>query len=287
MNVDEKKLYESIAFLTSIRPFRNYENTYSLDKVAEYIRGEIDENIFEVSEEGYNAANKYYKNIVASYDKAKQKRLIIGAHYDVCGDTPGADDNASAVASLLETARLIGESSVYLDYGIDIVFYSLEEPPFFGTEKMGSFIHAKGLYENKTEVIGMICYEMLGYFSEEDNSQNYPDEEIYKSFPNVGNFLAVAGGKNSSDFTKRISSRIREKATVDIIDICLEEDNELLSLSDNRNYSHFGFNALMLTDTAFLRNPNYHKSTDTIDTLNFSKMAGVVLGCYNGAINAL
>ena len=90
----------------------------------------------------------------------------MGAHYDVCGDQPGADDNGSAVAGLIETIRLLYENNLELDYGIDFVFYCLEEPPFFGTEEMGSYVHAKSVSKNKENIIGMICYEMIGYFSD-------------------------------------------------------------------------------------------------------------------------
>src|SRR5207342_1395907 len=134
-----------------------------------------------------------YSNIIASYNPKATKRLIVGAHYDVCGNQPGADDNASAVAGLLETARLLGENKPEIDYQIDLVAYCLEEPPFFSTQHMGSFVHAKSLHENKIDVIGMICYEMIGYFSDQPNSQPFPAPELAKIFPSTANFIIVVG----------------------------------------------------------------------------------------------
>ena len=104
------------------------------------------------------------------------QRLIVGAHYDVCMDTPGADDNASAVAGMIETARLLIDENPQLDYCVEFVAYANEEPPFFGSDKMGSYIHAHSLNENHIDVLGMICYEMIGYFSDEPGSQEIPQE---------------------------------------------------------------------------------------------------------------
>jgi Zn-dependent M28 family amino/carboxypeptidase len=106
---------------------------------------------------GYTQAwkvhNKQYKNVIVTYNSGKEKRLIIGAHYDVCGAQPGAGDNASAVAGLLETARLLGENKPELDYQVDLVFYCLEEPPFFSTEYMGSYVHARSMSKSKADII--------------------------------------------------------------------------------------------------------------------------------------
>jgi Zn-dependent M28 family amino/carboxypeptidase len=100
------------------------------------------------------------------------KTIVIGAHYDVCQEQEGADDNASGVVGLLELARLLKNEK--LKYKIELVAYTLEEPPFFRTEYMGSFIHAQSLQQAKTDVLGMICLEMIAYFSDKKGSQEYP-----------------------------------------------------------------------------------------------------------------
>ena len=153
----KSRLYTDVDFLTSIRPYRNFQNLESLEKVSKYISDEFGSCAFECEEQKWEAEGNEYKNIIASWQKAKKRRLIIGAHYDVAGDQPGADDNASAVAGLLETARLVSENHPELDFGIDLVAYCLEEAPFFTTKEMGSYIHAKSLYDSQADVVGMIC----------------------------------------------------------------------------------------------------------------------------------
>nr|GFC84151.1 hypothetical protein [Tanacetum cinerariifolium] len=116
------------------------------------------------------------------------------AHYDVCGEQPGADDNASAVAGLLETARLLQSQAATLRHRIDFVAYSLEEPPFFGTEYMGSAVHAQSLHDAGARVRAMLCYEMIGYFSDEPGSQQFPDAALAARYPSTGNFIIVREG---------------------------------------------------------------------------------------------
>ena len=127
----KERLYKDVKFLTELRPYRNYQNLGSLEKVCQYLKKELTQFGYNCSEQVWKVNGNEYKNIIASYQNDEPKRLIIGAHYDVCGDQPGADDNASAVAGLLETARLLSENSPRLNYGVDFVAYSLEEPPFF------------------------------------------------------------------------------------------------------------------------------------------------------------
>jgi Zn-dependent M28 family amino/carboxypeptidase len=126
-------------------------------------------------------AGQVYKNVLASYNTEKTRRLIVGAHYDVCGDQPGADDNASAVAGLLEISRMVAEAQPDIDYRIDFVSYCLEEPPYFSTPQMGSWIHANSISTLKADIIGVINFEMIGYFHEGD--QSYPDERLRKIYP--------------------------------------------------------------------------------------------------------
>ena len=132
-----ERLYKDVEFLCAIRPYRNYRNLDALDKASTYISEEFARHGYTPSEQLWEAEGNEYKNIIASYREEKELRLIIGAHYDVAGDQEGADDNASAVAGLLETARLIRRTSLTLDYGIDFVAYNLEEAPFFTTRKDG------------------------------------------------------------------------------------------------------------------------------------------------------
>jgi hypothetical protein len=191
-------------------------------------------------------------------------------------DTPGADDNASAVAGLLETIRLVNSNALDLTFGIDFVFYCLEEPPYFGTEFMGSYIHAQSIAANKENILGMICYEMIGYFSDEPGSQKFPHPDLEKIYPNTGNFIMAVSNLKYQEFNDLVYRGMRKNENIDVHKANLPSYYGLAGMSDQRNYWQFNIPAMMVNDTSFLRNPNYHLSTDTIDTLNFEKMSEVV-----------
>jgi hypothetical protein len=280
MKASLSNIYNHVLFLTELRPFRNYKNLESLNKVTEYIISEFNKTGLEIEKQNWMVDGNEYFNIIGSYNKGKSKRLIIGAHYDVCGDQPGADDNASAIAGLLELARLIGEINPILDYQLDFVTYCLEEPPYFGTRNMGSFVHAESLKNNNTDVIGMICYEMIGYFSDEPYSQPFPERYMEKLYPNTANFIMVVGIDKYEHFNNKVFSIMRENTGIDVQKITFDDKNLFAGLSDQRNYWNFNFPALMINDTSFIRNPNYHLETDTIDTLNFEKLTEVVNSTY-------
>jgi Zn-dependent M28 family amino/carboxypeptidase len=281
MQASKEKLYQHVEFLTELNPARSFDNLESINRAADYIRDKFAETGTTPSEQTWIASGNEYRNIILSYLPEKGKRLIVGAHYDVAGDQPGADDNASAVAGLLESARMIFAEKPDLDYGIDFVAYSLEEPPFFATEKMGSYVHAKSLHDKNTDVLGMVCYVMIGYFSDEPGSQNFPDPALSAMYSDVGNYIVVVGIVAHSNFTKQIYHLMDDvtlpgEIAVDVEHINFPERGSLASMSDHDNYWHFGYPSVMITDTAFVRNPNYHLKSDTIDTLNFSRMTGVV-----------
>ncbi len=281
MKANTSRLYEDVRFLTELRPFRNYQNLASLAQVVDYIKNEFEQAGLDVRYQKWTAAGNEYTNVIGVYNGHKSKRLVVGAHYDVCGNQEGADDNASAVAGLLESARLIGENKPELDYAIEFVAYCLEEPPFFGTTEMGSYVHAKSLFDNNVDVIGMICYEMIGYFSDKPNSQSYPSKELAAMYPSTANFIIVVGIKEFDAFNKKVHNLMAEKAGIDVQVISFETGGDLAGMSDQRNYWKFGYNALMINDTSFVRNPHYHMSSDTIDTLDFPKMTEVITGAYN------
>ena len=284
MSEQEKRLYDDVYFLTSLQPPRNYLNTGPLGIAAGYISKSLEESGYMVTEQGWMFSEIEYKNILASYRPDKKRRLIVGAHYDVAGDQPGADDNASGIAGLLETARLVMMHKPDLDFGIDFVAYCLEEPPFFGTTTMGSYVHAKSLHDSNTEVAGMICYEMIGYFSDKRGSQTYPFPELYSIYPSKGNFIVVVGIDEHEEFNTKIYKLMSSKSKIDVQKFSFPDAEGEAGKSDQRNYWKFGYKAVMINDTSYLRNNNYHLESDTIDTLNFEKMAAVVNSTFN-AIN--
>jgi Zn-dependent M28 family amino/carboxypeptidase len=284
MPANQARLYADVEFLTSIQPARNYHNLASLNKAADYIKAEFAKlSSARVAEQPFRAEGRPYRNIIASFGPPEAERIIIGAHYDVCGDQPGADDNASAVAGLLETARLLHEQRPSLFRRIDFVAYPNEEPPYFATDHMGSAVHARAIHEQKVRVRAMICYEMIGYFSDAPGSQRFPDERLAKLYPHTGNFIIVVGKTGQEEIVQQMQTLMRKHTTLDVQRINLPPSLGLAGLSDHRNYWNHGYQAVMINDTSFLRNPNYHQPTDTIDTLDFKRIAEVVNGVW-GAI---
>ncbi|WP_426060643.1 M28 family peptidase [Hymenobacter sp. B1770] len=286
MPADQSRLHADVTFLTNLHPARNCHNLQSLNKAADYIKGCFEKLRGKVSEQAFTADGRRYRNIIASFGPPEAERIIVGAHYDVCGDQPGADDNASAVAGLLETARLLHLKNPVLKHRIDFVAYPNEEPPYFATEHMGSAVHAKALHANKVKVRAMLCYEMIGYFSDEPGSQHFPNDALAKLYPSTGNFIIVVGKSGQEAFTQRVQQLMKPHAgTLDVQRINLPESMGLAGLSDHRNYWRYGYDAVMINDTSFLRNPHYHQKTDTIDTLDFPRMARVVNGVFGALLD--
>jgi Zn-dependent M28 family amino/carboxypeptidase len=284
METIQNRLYRDVDALTSLQLARNYANLASLNQAADYITGEFKKLGCRVEVQPFRADGHTYKNIIASFGKPEADRVVIGAHYDVYGELPGADDNASAVAGLLETARMLDTAKPDLPYRIDFVAYSLEEPPYFATEFMGSAVHARSLYEQNVRVKAMICYEMIGYFSDEPHSQQFPDPALSRIYPNTGNFIIVVGRQGQEGFTAQIQSLMQAHCAIDVQAINFPSTAGLGGLSDHRSYWKYNYPAVMINDTSFLRNPNYHRETDTIDTLDFQKMAEVVKGVFGAII---
>ena len=278
MRASKELLYQHVEFLTTLRPFRNYQNLDTLERVCEYVRREFAEYGLNVADQVFEAEGNEYKNIIGSFNPSKRRRMIVGAHYDVCGDQPGADDNGSAVAGLLETARMVTESQPKIDYRIDFVAYCLEEPPFYGTKKMGSYIHAESVSEFKPDLIGLINFEMIGFFH--DGPQQYPDERLQAMYPEQANFIAVVGKSDYHEFNQRVYELMKDGSGIDVQIIDNPMVESLASMSDQRSYWKFDIPALMINDTSFIRNPNYHQMSDDIDTLSFDHMTEVVTSAY-------
>ena len=265
MPANKNRLYNDVEFLTSIRPYRNYKNIESLQIAADYIEKEFRQTDLSVSRQAWKAKGNVYENIIASFQPEKKKRFIVGAHYDVFRDIPGADDNASSVAAILELARLLSTYNAYIPYGIDLVAFCLEEPPFFKTKMMGSYIHAKSVNQNNTEVNGMIALEMIGYYGMLDEKTE--DDKYY---------LFVSGIKKHDDFNKKVSTLLRQGSPMNSRRISFADDYRNNGPSDHRNYWKFNYPAAMIIGSGKGRNPHYHQPTDTIETLDFDVMTEAV-----------
>jgi len=279
VSISTAHLHAAVKSMTDIEPARNHANIDSLNKAATFIKDKFIEYGYDTVEQVYSINDREYKNIIASFGPETAPRFIVGAHYDVYGDQPGADDNASGIAGMLELARLCRVYRPDLNYRVDFVAYTLEEPPFFRTEAMGSYMHAKWLHDNKIEILGMVSLEMIGYFTDAPGSQEYPLFFMKMFYPSTGSFIAVVGNYKSSQLIRYFKD-ILKLTSIDVESLKAPSYLTGADFSDHMNYWKFDYDAIMITDTSFYRNHNYHEVTDTIDTLDFEKMAEVVKGVY-------
>lgn len=254
--------------------YRNYKNPDVLDSVAYFIKNKFKTLTDSVTEQVYNVNGKDYRNIIASFNANKNERLIIGAHYDVYGDQDGADDNGSAVVGLIRLAQLLKDEK--LDFRIDFVAYTLEEPPFFRTENMGSHVHASCLKENNVPVKGMICLESIGYFSDEKGSQTYSTPLHKLTMGTAGNYILVVSRKEDGEFGKAMTNKMKDAGLISTKSVKGLKRLKGVDLSDHRNYWKYGYPAVMITNTAYYRNKNYHRKSDTIETIDFRRLSAVI-----------
>jgi Zn-dependent M28 family amino/carboxypeptidase len=271
---DTARLGQHLRYLTSRQPARSAAHPIVLDSVAAYVARHLRAAGGRVARQPVPADGVTYQNIIASFGPETGSRLIIGAHYDVCGEQPGADDNGTGTAALLELARLLGQSARPLPQRIDLVAYTLEEPPYFRTKHMGSYVHAASLKAAKVPVTGMVALEMLGYYDERPGSQRYPVGALKLIYGSRGNYVTVAqkfGG--SGRWGRQLARRYRASAGLPVRRFKAPAWLPGIDFSDHLNYWHFGYPALLLTDTAFYRNAHYHQATDTLGRLSLPRLA--------------
>jgi hypothetical protein len=257
---------------------RSYQNTKNLDLCAEYIMSHFKAAGADTASQEFTVLGKKYQNVIGFFGDKNAERIVIGAHYDARANTPGADDNASGVAGLIELAYLIGETKFTV--GIEVVAYSLEEPPFFGTPDMGSAHHAKWLHDQNVRVTCMIALEMIGYFSSEPGSQLYPVPVLKIFYPNKGNFIAIVGRMDQRKIVRTIKDFMKGATDLPVYSINAPLMVTGVDFSDHRNYWPYGWDAVMITDTAFYRNLEYHKPGDTAERLNYELMGKTVIQVF-------
>ncbi len=219
-------------------------------------------------------------NLITEIPGRSRRReiVVLGAHYDTVDTTPGADDNASAIAVLLETSRRLAK--VFGERTIRFVAFACEEPPYFNLGQMGSQHHARECKRRKEKLVGMICLEMVGYF-QCGQPQPLP-ASIPKVFrylvPKEANFIAAVSNFRSFRLLWQFSHAFRRGCSLPLCARALPSFVPEIWLSDHRGFWEQGYPAIMLTDTSFLRNPNYHLPSDLPDTLDYSAMAEVTHG---------
>ncbi|MBC8426785.1 M28 family peptidase [bacterium] len=276
--VDPDRLRAHVRTLSEDFFPRDITHPENLDAAAGWITDELLLAGGRVHDQIYTVEGRDYRNVIARFGPADGERIVVGAHYDAFEEMPGADDNASAVAGLLELARLVGRERWPLT--VELVAYSLEEPPKFRTPDMGSARHARGLRETGTEVRLMICLEMIGYFTDAPSSQSYPVSALKLIYPERGDFIAVIGKLGQGGVTRRVKSAMAAASPLPVVSMNAPASLPGVDFSDHLNYWAAGYDAVMITDTAFYRNPHYHEPTDTWGTLDYARMADVVRGVY-------
>jgi len=257
---------------------RNHTATKNLDECAEYILAHFKKAGADTSKQEFTVYGKRYQNVIGFFGDEAGERIVIGAHYDARMYTPGADDNASGISGLIELAYLIGKENI--DTGIELVAYTLEEPPFFGSEDMGSARHAKLLHDRKVRIKCVIALEMIGYFSSAADSQLYPIPALKIFYPNKGNFIAIVGRLSQRKIVRKIKGLMKGAADLPVYSFNAPLIVPGIDFSDHRNYWHYGYDAVMITDTAYYRNREYHEPGDTAERLNYESMAKAVIQVF-------
>ncbi|MEO0266663.1 MAG: M28 family peptidase [candidate division WOR-3 bacterium] len=274
----EERLKEIVFFISEKIGERNFWKYENLKKCSDYIKYFLSKN-YKVNVLGYKIYEKEFENIYVIKKGKRESFIVLGSHYDTVIGSKGADDNASGVAINLLISEILKDEN--LNYGIIFSFFPNEEPPFFQTEIMGSYVFAKFLKKEKYKIEGMICFESVGYFSSKKNSQSYPLFLNFK-YPDKGDFIGVVGNLKSKNLVKRIAEGIKKYSKINCEYLYASPFFVPgIDFSDNWSFYKNGFKACMITDTAFYRNPYYHTNLDTYEKLDYGKMKEILIGVSN------
>jgi Zn-dependent M28 family amino/carboxypeptidase len=246
----------------------------SLDRAALYIRQGFESAGLRVAEQPYDYHGRRVANLIAVPPGAGKDSAyyVVGAHYDTVPGTPGADDNASAVAVLLELARRLPAAPPPLR----LVAFTLEEPPVHLTRRQGSRVFLRAAAQNGERVLGAVVLEMVGYTCPE---QTYPLVLKWAGYPKTGDFIGIVRNRRSRRFGRSVHKGFRRNPRLPVETLTVPFDGWILPetrLSDHASFWDARLPAVMVTDTAFFRNPNYHLPSDRPETLDYGFMAEVV-----------
>lgn len=254
---------------------RNADKKWELADAADWLVAELEKAGYPVERQGYEVAGIAAQNLIVDVGGRKERDqiVVIGAHYDSAAGSPGADDNASGVAAVLALARRFRQTKP--ERTLRFVLFSLEEPPHFQTEQMGSLVFARTAAQRGDKVVMMLSIESIGFYSDAAGSQRYP-AAIAARHPTTGNFLAVVGNPESGALVDGVVATLRAHSSLPVEGATLAED--VAGWSDHWSFWQIGVAAAMVTDTAPFRNPHYHRATDTPEQLDFERMARAVAG---------
>ncbi len=269
-----ERLRSRVRHLTETIGPRNFKFYEALQRSAEWLESELRQLGYGVERLPFEIDGQVFENLHTT--GAEGPFTVIGAHYDSVFECPGANDNGSAVAALLELARLLPGRR-----DLRFVLFTNEEPPFYKTEGMGSRVYVERLIEKAESIKNMICLETVGFYSEAPDSQKSPWGEW---FPKVGNFVAVAADLQSNLLAREIVGRWQSQVPFPCLGIAATPESEFelvqagLGMSDHDCFWQAGIPAVMVTDTVFYRYDHYHCLSDTWDKLTYEPFARVVDG---------
>jgi Zn-dependent M28 family amino/carboxypeptidase len=269
-------LREHVGALTVDIGPRTPSTSNSLLRAANYIHSVFENAGLTATEQDYDYYDQRVTNVLATVPATAgaSAYYVVGAHYDTVPGTPGADDNASGVAVLLELAGRLLQAR--LKAPVLFAAFTLEEPPAYLTGHQGSRIFVRSCQRKGDRVLGAIILEMVGYTAPR---QHYPFLPRWPGYPSQGNFIGIIGNWRSLHLGRAVLRGFRKNKSLPARSLFLPFDGRILPetrLSDHASFWDAGVPALMVTDTAFFRNPNYHLPSDTMDTLDFTFMAELV-----------
>ncbi len=264
---------------------RNLRRPTSLNATVAWLEHRLNAANLAPRRQTYSVATQQVHNVEVIFPALATDApiVVVGAHYDSAIGTPGANDNATGVAVLLELARRFAGTASPLE--LRLVWFTNEEPPYFQGPDMGSLRYARALAEQGREVQAMLSLETMGFYVDQEGSQHYPGA-LRGFFPTTGNFVAFVGNDASKDLVREVVGRFRRDTSFPSEGVAVNGNLMGIGWSDHWSFWQTGSPALMITDTAPFRYHHYHKPTDTPDHINFSHLSRVTLGLV-GVVRSL
>jgi Zn-dependent M28 family amino/carboxypeptidase len=256
---------------------RNLWRSEALGEAADYIERAFTELGYRPKDEPFESRGETVRNIVAERrgDSTPGEIIVVGAHYDSVLGSPGANDNGSGVAALLELARLLAGQE--LARTVRFVAFVNEEPPFSYTPEMGSLVHARAAKARGDDIRAMLSLETIGHYSDEPGSQNYPFP-LRWFYPDTANFVGFVGNLGSRKLVRDALGSFRRHASFPSEGASVPEQIPGVGWSDHWSFWQAGYRAIMVTDTAFYRYAHYHTEGDTAEKVDYARTARVVAG---------
>jgi hypothetical protein len=255
---------------------RNMWHYSQLNAAVDFIENAFSRAGLRTRRDTYEMQRQACHNIEAEIAGARPEILLIGAHYDSVFGSPGANDNGTGVAATLALAqRFAGRKP---EHTLRFVAFVNEEPPYFLSDEMGSFIYAGRCKARGDKISGMISLETIGYFSDAPHSQTYPSPGLGIFYPKVGNFIGFVSNVQSRALLRRVVALFRKHAKIPSEGAALPAFIPGVSWSDQWSFWRYGYPGIMVTDTAPFRYPHYHSSSDTPDKLDYDRFTLVVSG---------